>query len=118
MRIMVLEDEPLLAMMLEESLEELGHDLAGSAATVSQALELLDSAASPPEFALLDFSLGSDANSLPVARRLRAEGIPFAYLTGHVSLDLDGDEPVAPILTKPVNLDQLAIVIRDYKLAA
>ena len=118
MRIMVLEDEPLLAMMLEESLEELGHELTGSAATVSQAFELLDGAAPPPDFALLDFSLGHDANSLPVARRLRADGIAFAYLTGHASLDLEGDEPVAPILTKPVSLDQLETAIRLVKLAA
>lgn len=118
MRIMVLEDEPLLAMMLEECLEELGHELVGLAATVAQALDLLDGGAIPPDFALLDFSLGNDTNSLPVARRLRAEGIPFAYLTGHTWLDLEGDEPVAPILIKPINLDQMATIIRDLKLAA
>lgn len=118
MRILVLEDEPLLAMMLEEGIEELGHELFGSAATVEQALELLDVATSPLDFALLDFSLGNDSNSLPVARRLHAEGVPFAYLTGHASLDAESDVPPAPILTKPFSQDQLAAVIRSFKLAA
>jgi len=39
MRVLVLEDEPLLAMLLEQNITELGYSLAGSAATVSQALE-------------------------------------------------------------------------------
>jgi len=118
MRILVLEDEPLLAMMLEECLEELGHELAGSAASVAQAFQLLDDATSPPDFALLDFSLGGETNSLPVARRLRAQGVPFAYLTGHTSLDEESDVPPAPILSKPFSLDQLEAAIRSAKLAA
>ena len=118
MRILVVEDEPLLAMMLEECLDELGHELVGTAATVEQAFERLDGAAQPPDFALLDFSLGGDSNSLPVARRLFAAGVPFAYLTGHASLDGEGDVPPAPILAKPFTLDQLDAAIRSFKLAA
>ena len=117
MRILVLEDEPLLAMMLEECLEELGHELAGSAASVEQAFQLLDGATSPPDFALLDFSLGGETNSLPVARRLRAQGVPFVYLTGHASLDAESDVPPAPILSKPFSLEQLDAAIRSATLA-
>ena len=118
MRILVVEDEPLLAMMLEECLEDLGHELAGSAATVEQAFNLLDSAALPPDLALLDFSLANECNSLPVARRLRAEGVGFVYLTGHASLDSEADVPPAPILSKPFSHDQLDAVLRTFVPAA
>ncbi len=116
MRILVVEDEPLLAMLLEESLAELGHEVVGSAATIDQALATIDAVSL--EFALLDFTLGDDATSAPVARRLSADGIPFVYLTGHRSLPLSGDIPVAPLLTKPFTLDQLDEALRAVQLAA
>ena len=111
MRVLVVEDEPLLSMLLEESVTELGHELAGSAATVDQALEALE--AQTIDFALLDFSLGHKTNSLPVAERLRAAGIPFIFLSGHHSLEAEGDIPPAPLLTKPFSLDQLDDAIRQ-----
>ena len=115
MRILVVEDEPLLAMMLEEYLAELGHELLGSAATAAQAFEFLDGDGPTPDLALLDFSLGQDANSLPVARRLRDLRVPFAYLTGHFSLDLENGDPEAPIVTKPFNLADLDAAIRSLQ---
>ncbi|MDF8332107.1 response regulator [Novosphingobium cyanobacteriorum] len=105
MRILVVEDEPLLAMLLEENLADLGHEAVGTAATVEQALALLDEA--PIDAALLDFSLGHDANSAPIARRLAEEGTPFYYLSGHTSLEAADDAPEAPLLTKPVSLEAL-----------
>ena len=116
MRILVVEDEPLLAMLLEESLAELGHEVVGCAASIDQALATID--ASAVDFALLDFTLGEDSTSAPVATRLRADGIGFVYLTGHRSLPLDGDIPVAPLLTKPFTLDQLDATLRAVRLAA
>ena len=116
MRILVVEDEPLLAMLLEESLAELGHEVVGSAATVDQAMATIDSLGL--DFALLDFTLADDATSAPVATRLIAEGIAFVYLTGHHSLPLGGDVPVAPLLTKPFTLDQLDEALRTARLAA
>jgi DNA-binding response OmpR family regulator len=116
MKMLVVEDEPLLAMLLEENLSELGHEIAGVAATVEQATALLD--AGPVDFALLDFSLGSETNSTPVALRLREEGVPFIYLSGHRTLSEEGDIPPAPLLTKPFSLDQLDNAIRELKLAA
>ena len=116
MRVLVVEDEPLLAMLTEECLAELGHEVAGSAANVDQAMATIDAA--ELDFALLDFSLADEATSAPVAIRLRAGGIPFAYLTGHRSLPLGGEVPVAPILTKPFTIDQLEGVMRASRLAA
>lgn len=115
MRVLVVEDEPLLSMLLEESVAELGYELAGSAATVDQALATL--ATSQIDLALLDFSLGQDKTSLPVAEQLRAAGIPFIFLSGHQTLEADGDVPPAPLLTKPFSLDQLDDAIRGLDLA-
>jgi hypothetical protein len=56
-----------------------------------QALSALDEG--PVDAALLDFSLGSDTTSVPVALRLREEGTPFFYLSGHASFDPDAGAP-------------------------
>lgn len=105
MKILVVEDEPLLAMLLEENLTDLGHEIVGSAATVAQALSLLDNA--PVDAALLDFSLGENSNSAAVAQRLAAAGTPFYYLSGHASLESADRTPDAPLLTKPVSFETL-----------
>ncbi|BEV01844.1 response regulator [Novosphingobium olei] len=105
MKILVVEDEPLLAMLLEESLADLGHESVLSAATVDQALAVLDS--NPIDCALLDFSLGRDTTSAPVARKLQEQGTPFYYLSGHASLEDTDETPDAPLLVKPVSLDAL-----------
>jgi DNA-binding response OmpR family regulator len=116
MRVLVVEDEPLLAMLTEECLAELGHEVAGSAATVDQAMAIIDTASL--DFALLDFTLGDGATSAPVALRLRADGIPFAYLTGHHSLPPGEDAPPAPLLTKPFTVEQLEETLRATRLVA
>ena len=111
MRILVVEDEPLLSMLLEENIVELGHEVAGSAATVAHALETVDKGR--VDCALLDFSLGSSGNSVPIAERLRADGIPFTFLSGHQDFKHDQSVPEAPLLNKPFSLDQLDVAIRD-----
>lgn len=105
MRVLVVEDEPLLAMLLEESLADLGHIAIGAAASVTQAMALLD--AEPIDCALLDFSLGGSDNSVAVAQRLHDQGVPFCYLSGHNSLDVGTGAPDAPMMTKPVSIDHL-----------
>ncbi|WP_225205331.1 response regulator [Novosphingobium huizhouense] len=105
MKILVVEDEPLLAMLLEESLADLGHEAVTTAATVDQALSVLGDR--EIDCALLDFSLGRDTTSAPVARRLQEMGTPFYYLSGHASLEESDDAPEAPLLVKPVSIDAL-----------
>ena len=116
MKILILEDEPLLAMLLEESLTELGYNVVASAATVGQAMAAIDT--TELDFALLDFTLGDDSTSIPVAQRLRVQGTPFVYLTGHRTLPADEDAPPAAMLSKPFTLDQLDEVLRTARLAA
>lgn len=106
MRVLLVEDEPLLAMLLEESIADLGHQPVGAAATVAQAFALL--AEGPVDCAMLDYSLGGSDTSVPVAERLRREGIPFTYLSGHNSLEAGSGAPQGPLLTKPTSMAALA----------
>ena len=116
MRIMIVEDEPLLAMLLEESLRELGHDVVATAATVEQGLAELD--AVEIDMALLDFTLGEDSDAVPIALRLYERGVPFAYLTGHRSIPQEHAIPAAPLLMKPFTIDELDATLKGMKLAA
>lgn len=102
MRVLLVEDEPLLAMLLEENVADLGHQPVGAAATVAQAFALLDEG--PVDCALLDFSLGGSDTSAPIAERLHLEGVPFTYLSGHNSLDTGTGAQQGPLLTKPASM--------------
>src|ERR1700709_523125 len=79
-RILIIEDEVLVAMYLEELLTEMGHQVAGPAARINDALELAREAAF--DFAVLDVNLAG-VPSFPVADVLRQRGIPFVFVTGY-----------------------------------
>ena len=68
MRILIVEDEALIAMVLADSLEDGGHEVVGPAATMAEALALCEAA--PPELAVLDVNLGDGSNGVDVARAL------------------------------------------------
>ena len=79
-RILIVDDEPLIAMMAEEWLNELQHDVIGPAYDVDGALAM--AVGDRPDAAILDLTLGTQ-DSYPVAARLRALAIPFAFASGH-----------------------------------
>jgi CheY-like chemotaxis protein len=106
LRVLVVEDEGLVAMLLEDMLDELGHRVVGPAATLERALELARQEA--VDIAVLDLNLnGEDAS--PVAEVLAGRNIPFACATGYGELP----EPLRgkPILPKPYDLEALKSVI-------
>jgi DNA-binding response OmpR family regulator len=79
-RVLIVEDEPLIAMLVQEWLEELGCKVIGPAASVSGALELI--AGAELEGAVLDVSLGKE-ESFPIADELRKRRVPFVFATGY-----------------------------------
>jgi CheY-like chemotaxis protein len=83
-RVLVLEDEPLIAMMVQEWLGELGCETIGPAHTVPAALALIGDG--PLDGAILDVIIGS-GDCAPVADVLHRQGVPFALATGR---DPDG----------------------------
>jgi CheY-like chemotaxis protein len=96
-RILVVDDEPLIAAMMEEWLSELGHFVIGPAHNLAHALEL---AASDIDAAIVDVSLGKD-NSYPLVDALIARGLPFALATGYGLESLAPQYRNQPTLGKP-----------------
>lgn len=94
-RVLVVEDEALVAMELTRVLTAAGAEVVGPAGAIEEALDLLDGHAI--DRALLDVNLGGRLIT-PVARALAGRRIPFVYLTGYQEPDVDG----GPILRKPV----------------
>jgi len=78
-RVLIVDDEPLIAMLAQDWLEDLGHQTVGPAHDLKTALALT---AEPMDAAILDVSLGAE-KSYEIARRLTAHAIPFAFATGH-----------------------------------
>ena len=108
-QVMIVEDEPIISMVLEDMLDELGYKVAASATSVSAALELLEG--TPIDFAILDVSLRQE-NSFPVAEALRARGVPYFFSTGYGTLP--SEAPAASgILQKPYQIDELSSKIRE-----
>ena len=94
----------MVAMMLEEFLEELGCIVAGSAARLGVALAMARSL--DLDMAVLDLNLAGEM-SYPVAEVLQARGVPVVFATGYGSAGLSGRFPGAPVLSKPYNMVQL-----------
>ena len=99
LRVLIVEDEWLLAELLEDTVRDLGFEVVGPAASVSQALQLL--AEEAVSVALLDVTLGSE-KSFPIARWLAERGIPFLFLTGHLQTDLPVEFGQRVLLSKPL----------------
>ena len=108
-RILVAEDEPFIALALEAMLLELGFDIAGSAAQVSAALELIGR--EQIDGAVLDVNLGSQRID-PVADILAARACPFFFTTGYAISGLPARHAGRAVLQKPFGLEQLFAVLR------
>ncbi|HEY4030140.1 MAG TPA: response regulator [Caulobacteraceae bacterium] len=103
-RILIVEDEWLIADLLEQMLTELGYEVVGPAADVVEALALIEERV--PDAAVLDVSLAK-GKSFAVADAMRDRGAPFLFLTGHVDGDLPPQYRSTPLICKPVLMSDL-----------
>ncbi|KQT12083.1 MULTISPECIES: response regulator [Bradyrhizobium] len=103
-RVLLVEDEGLVALMIEDMLEELGLKVVASAAHLNTACELATTGSF--DLALLDVNLAGEL-VFPVARVLRERGIPFLFSTGYGAPPLDEEFKGAPAIGKPFSIDQL-----------
>lgn len=106
--VLVIEDEVLIAMLLEDMLEEAGCTLVGPFASVSQAMAALPDTAF--DVALVDMTL-SDGTSAPVIDYLSARAVPFAVMSGHAPGATD--TRASGSLPKPFTFDQVVRVLCD-----
>jgi CheY-like chemotaxis protein len=111
LRVLVVEDELILAMELEDLLRQLGCTVLDALPTIQQALRVL--ASEQPDFAVLDVNLNGQRVT-PMAEALREQGVPFVLVTGYGRERLPEEAlQDAPCLRKPVNGKQLARAISD-----
>jgi CheY-like chemotaxis protein len=82
-RVLVVEDEMTIALLIEDMLTDLGHEVVGLAMRLPQAMEL--AATAIVDLAILDVNLDGRM-SFPVADLLSARGVPFVFATGYGSL--------------------------------
>ncbi len=110
-RVLVVEDEALIAMQVKSDLENAGHTVIGPAQTLQQGIDLIES--EEMDFALLDLRLGDDL-STPVADHLGKRGIPFAFTTGFEDRTmLPKHLQAVPCLTKPYAMGGVCRFILD-----
>ena len=103
-RVLLVEDEPIIAMTAEDMLGELGCTVAATVATLDEALEAVEREGF--DLVLLDINLNG-LESHPVADRLRAAGRPFVFTTGYGIAAARG----APVVAKPYRLADLEAAI-------
>jgi DNA-binding response OmpR family regulator len=101
--VMLVEDEPMIALMVEDMLEAMGFRLVGLFSRNAEALTFL--CAHRPDVAVVDFSL-ADGKADPLARKLREQRIPFLIISGFTRSAADEAFDGAPWLEKPFSQDQ------------
>lgn len=112
-RVLLVEDNAIVAMNAEELLLEIGVSEVVIACSVAEANMHCD--AQQFDFALLDVNLGSET-SLPIASRLHRENIPLAFTSGlGEQLELPADLINCPILGKPYLLEDLERTLRGAR---
>ncbi|WP_425229618.1 response regulator [Sphingomonas sp.] len=102
-QILIVEDEPLIAMMLEDFLEVLDKRAVGTADSVESALARV--AQGGIDAAILDLNLRGGERSTPIAEALAERGVPFIFATGSSDEALDPRFRDRPCLTKPFTMD-------------
>ena len=107
-RLLVVEDEYLIRMLLEDMLAELGYDVAAAVGTLAEASEL----AAHGDFsaAILDVNLDGQ-EVYPVAEILGKRGLPFVFVTGYGERSLTEPYHDRPALQKPFQIAQLKAVL-------
>jgi two-component sensor histidine kinase/CheY-like chemotaxis protein len=103
--VLLVEDESVIAMMMSEALKELGYDIVGPCATLTEAIGAKNS--SKVDAAILDINLGGQM-VYPLAALLESEGIPFAFITGYGTESVDPRYAHVALLQKPVDRRALA----------
>src|SRR4029079_220917 len=107
-RVMIVEDEALVAMALRESLDELGFSVLGPFSRISEAMIALRN--NRIDAAVLDVNLGGEL-FYPLADVLAADHVPFVFITGYGAEEIEPRYAHVPILQKPIEVGALKTVL-------
>ena len=108
-RVLVVEDESMVTMLLQDFLEDMGCEVAGVASRLKEALEKIESATF--DVAILDVNLNGQ-QTLPVAQGLLARGRAFVFATGYGATTVPPELRAVPILQKPFQQQDLERALR------
>ena len=103
-KVLVVEDEMMIAMLIEDMLDEFGCKTVGPATNVPRALELIGK--EQVEVAVLDLNLDGN-DTYAIADALRHKRVPFIFATGYGSTGLREDYRGRPVLQKPFQAREL-----------
>jgi CheY-like chemotaxis protein len=107
-RVLLVEDEAIIALDLAALLTDLGAVVVGSAHSVANALELLNEG--KIDCAVLDINLNGEP-VYPVARALETRRIPFVFVTAYYGEKVDSQFQHCPVVQKPVDFQELVHAI-------
>jgi|SRR5579871_109481 len=107
-RVLVVEDEMMLAMLMEDMLADIGHTPVGPVTRVDNALKMIDEGGF--DAAILDINLNGQ-DSYPVADALTAQAIPFVFASGYSAGRLREKYRAIPSVQKPFLQSELQRVL-------
>ena len=108
-RVLVVEDEAVVCMMIEDFFNDIGCQVVATASTLEEALGKSNTL--EMDAAILDINLGGQL-SYPVAAVLTARQIPFLFATGYGAAGLPPDLKYVPVLSQPFGIEQLEEALR------
>ena len=115
LKVLVVEDEMMVSMLIEDMLSDLGCEVIGPASRLDEAITLANEA--ELDVAVLDVNLGGQP-IFPLADLLREKGAPFAFATGYGDAGLRDVDKGSPVLQKPFREGDLARVLGELRAAA
>ena len=107
-RVLMVEDEMMVAWLLEDMLTDLGCAVIGPAGNVNQALAMIE--AELIDAAVLDVNLNGEM-SYPIADALAARGVPFVFVTGYDKGRIIDGYQSFPVLQKPFHRSELSDIL-------
>lgn len=107
--VLVVEDEAMVAMLMEDALADAGFLIEGPVATIRQALDAIGG--DPPDAAVLDLNLAG-TSSIPVADALEQAGVPFVFCSGYGAAGVPARHSGRPVIAKPYDPRTLVEEIR------
>jgi DNA-binding response OmpR family regulator len=111
-RVLVVEDEALVSMLVEDELCDAGAKVLGPAPSVEHALRLIEDAAADGGISAAVLDINLDGRHVgPVADRLAALGVPFVFATGYGERRDTGGYDTAPVVEKPFNTERLVAAV-------
>jgi DNA-binding response OmpR family regulator len=109
-RILLIEDEYIIASAATEYLNELGYEVVAALGTQRQALDVIPTIEC--DAAVLDIVLHKE-DSLPIARALQQRGIPFGFASAWNKLAIDSKFSGVPSISKPYDADRMRALLRE-----